>query len=257
MKKLLLVVLAAAFAAAGCATTQGYLPQAHVDSPLLQQFGGQSVVYGQSMSVTNSLDAYCSLAAGAKEVAFLAPGQSAYDVRHWQPFYEQLPIVARCYADEKRQEYLGAAMRILDLSGSGETQAWEITAGQMRWSQNGVAASVSSAPPPAGNPGSIKVRFPRESWNATALLQLVDNVPGGKGFVQIDGEPANRTPLRTGDVFYLATRLVSGWGEQRNLVFKVFDDQDRLVGTYSAWFSVPTYGVQAYQFIVSQYDLRR
>ncbi len=258
MKRLLFVVLAAAaFAAGGCATAGLFVPQIQIDSPLAQQMGGNSVIYGQPMSVVNTLSAYCSIAVGSKEVATLAPAQSAYDVRHWEPLYPALPLVARCYADATRKEYLGAAAHIFYPS-SYDALVWEITPAEMRWARNGVAQTVNApAQPPIGNPTSIKVEFPREAWNATALLQVVSNVEGAAGYVSIDGQAVGPGPLGMGDLFFSASRLLSGWGRQRTLTLRFLDEKGRFIGSYTAYFSVPGQGIQAYQLVVGLNDLRR
>ncbi len=256
MKRALLVVLAAAFTASGCATAGRLVPQIEVDSPLARQVAGNSVVYGQSMSIINTLDAYCALAVGSKEVAFLAPGQIAYDVRRFEPLYPAIPVAARCYADATKQEYLGAAVHIFYLSYYGAL-TWEITLGEMRWSQVGVSwAANSPSVPPSGNPTSIKVKFPREAWNATALVQVVNNVSGATGYATVDGRPIGGR-MELGDLLFSGNRLISGWGQQRALTLRFIDGQGRFIGAYTTYFWVPNQGIQAYQFVVGPNDLRR
>ena len=232
------------------------ISQIRVESPALQQLGYN--FQGHDLGVTNGTPFYAKIVIYDEEVAYLGPGDVVRDTRYWEPLSPQIPILALVYQDRAGTKYLGCASEVLTLSSGGSSRSlnWTIRISDIEgpdgrslyWSY------VPTYPQAEVRLASYSVDFPREDWNATAFVQVVNN-SYFQGTVRIDGR--ERCFLGSTDIYTFVGRQVYGDRGREITVEVVFTDQGRFVGTWNRSFSVPTSGVRAYQFIVDPRDIRR
>lgn len=226
-----------------------------VESPLMRQMG----IDHHSMVVMNGTPFYGRVVVYGKEVAQLDPGDVAYDNRHFEPLNPQIPIAVLFYRDPGRKTYLGAAGQVFSIAGGyPESISWTIREYDIRTpdgqSLYGAGGYVSPYPQPDTKAGTRRVRFPREWWDATAGVQIVNNTFFTL-HIRLNGNA--RCAIGPTEVYYLAAReIYGGYGQQMTLQV-VVTDRGRLVGTYDSSFSVPPRGIYAYQAIIGPYDIRR
>jgi hypothetical protein len=221
-----------------------------VDSPFLRGLGFS----GHNVVVANNTPFFCRLFAGGKELGTLGPGSLAFDQRVWQNMpYQQIPIAALCFWDENLSSYAGAAGQIIALYGYGYNQAvqWVIRTYDVKSPDGKV---FSDLPSPRGIVQSRKVRLPREWWNATLGLQVVNNTRF-TARIFINGVSAGAIDT-SGIAHYTAKNLSPYYGRQANLTV-IFENNGEVVGTYSETLYVPTYGVWSRQIILGPEHARR
>ncbi len=228
----------------------------HVSSPLLQQQG--ITVHGHNMVITNNSRFFCKIIVYGKEVAQLGPGDSGYDDRHFEPLSPQLPAVALCYHNPEMTEYVGATGQIFQLSSGYPTSfSWTISEGEVR-GPDGNQAPTDVVP--EHKPEEKKATFPREWWNATSGVQVVNNTPYSMT-VRINGQNlrinGQNRAVATSELYYLSAKEIYGFVGRELTIQLVFTDENHLVGTYTYSVYVPTRGVYAYQLIVGPHDIQR
>lgn len=244
MKKLVIVPVLA-LVAAGCAVIR-------LESPALRQLGYN--FQGHNMTVLNGTPFFAEIFVYGKEVTTLGPGNAAYDERYFEPLTTQIPVMALFYRDQARKEYVGAAGKEFYISGSYSSYSnyWTIRSADIR-TPDGVR--IRHEPPGLVKAETQKVKFPREWWNATAGVQVVDNTPYMVDVI-LNGRLIAR--LGTGGFLFVSAREINGYyyGERMTLQF-VFSDAGKLVGVSDRTFYVPSTGVYAYQYILGPYNIRR
>lgn len=229
--------------------------QIRVESPVLKQLGYN--FNGHDLSVTNGTPFYAKIVIYDEEVAALGPGSVVRDTRYWEPLSPQIPILALAYQDRARTQYLGCANKVLTLSsGSSRSLSWVIRISDIRGPDGRSLPSPSTPTYPEAEAqlASYSANFPRENWNATAFLQVINNTHF-QGTVRINGR--DRCRLNTAEIYTFVGHQVYGNQSREITVEVVFTDQGRFIGTWNRSFRVPTSGVRAIQFVVNPQDIRR
>ena len=228
--------------------------QVRVESPALRQFGFS--FEGHDMVVVNGTPFFAEITVYETTVAVLGPGDVAYDDRHFEPLTPQVPIVARFYRvydGETLSSYMGVATNMFTISSGVENaQSWIIRASEIR-ALDGIYLDATTYPAPNTEIKSAKKAFPRKAWNATSVVQLVNNTRFDAR-VLVDGR--DKLTLHPGDLGILTAKNLAVRGLNATIQL-VFTDRGRLEGTWETQYFIPSEGVIALQFIVSSYDIRR
>jgi len=237
------------------ASAQGWkalVPQVKISSPLLHQLGVHPT--GHNMVVTNDTSLTCRIISYGKEVAVLGPGDAGYDDRHWEPLQPQIPVAALCYHDPSFQDYVGAAGTIFQLYGGygyANSVSWIIREWDIRRADGGYGSNRKSVP---ASPRSGRVKFPREWWNGTGGIQIVNNSPD-YATVRVGGR--DRYRLKPSEVYYLSFKNLGGYGGEVVLTLVFTDRSANFIGTAEYRVYVPMDGVFVQQYVVGQNDVRR
>ena len=178
-----------------------------VEGPAARQIGFQ--YQGHNMAVVNGTQFWCRVIVYGTEITAvkadgrsisvpLTPGESVYDNRYWEPLSPQIPIAALCYVDPEMQSYIGAAGRPFQISsGDRASNAWVIRNEDIRKPDGQQVQSGYGVPiyPMADTRlRARKARFPREAWDATLGLQIVNNTLFAMQ-VRLNGEPRYEKPV--------------------------------------------------------------
>ncbi|MBI4085738.1 MAG: hypothetical protein HY433_00615 [Candidatus Liptonbacteria bacterium] len=253
--------LLAGFLLGGCASAErtgglviSGLPR--VTAPILGQVGITPT--GQNIVLTNGTPFWCRWFAYGTELGQTGPGDQLVGSKYFEPLSPQIPVAVMCYRDPgfTQTQYVGAGGRVAHFSrGRASGISWPLRAGELvtpEGVQSAAGLGVNYPQPDTGQVGRI-VEMPRESWNATAAVQIVNNTL----FTMTQGiEGTSRFSTNAGGLYYASFRELLGPGRQMTGQL-VFTDRGRLVGTYDFSFGVPSTGVIAYQLIVSPWMIRR
>ena len=222
-----------------------------VESPALRQLGFS--FEGHDMVVVNGTPFFAEITVYGTTVALLGPGDVAYDDRHFEPLTPQVPIVARFYRSYDGDGYLGVATNMFTISsGIENAQSWTIRASEIR-TPDGTYLDPTTYPAPDTEIKSAKKAFPRKAWNATSVVQLVNNTRFDAR-VLVDGR--DKLTLHPGGLGILTAENLTVRGLNATIQL-VFTDRGRLEGAWETQYFIPSEGVIALQFIVSSYDIRR
>lgn len=265
---ILAIIAIAGLLLSGCATTPGYGPMdfvrnttglvvsglGRVEFPILQQVGITPT--GQNVVLVNGTPFWCQWVAYGTEIGRTGPGDQLVGSKYFEPLSPQIPIAVMCYRDPQFTQYVGAAGHVFGFSsGQPGGISWSLTAREIQMPEgpnSPIALGINYPQPDTAQVGKI-AEMPRESWNATAAVQIVNN----NLFTMTQSiEGIQRVATDAGGLYYLAVRELYGPGRQMTGQL-VFTDRGRLVGTYDFSFSVPSQGVIAYQLIVSPWMIRR
>lgn len=250
MTRMITVVFALALLFASQAAAQGwraFIPQVKVSSPLLHQLGIRPS--GHNMVVTNGTSLYCRIVAYGKEIVTLGPGDAAYDDRHFEPLQAQIPVAALCYNDPRLQNYAGSAGAIFQLSGGGYGYANSVSWTIRRLS---VIEWERTETEPGSGPRTRKVKFPREWWNGTGGVQIVNNTPY-EVTVRVSGRDKDR--LRPTELCYVSAKDLGNYGGEVGIQLIFLTRGGEFIGTTSYLLYVPANGVYIQQYIVSEKDI--
>lgn len=235
------------------ATVGAAAPQ--VSSPLLEQMGVS--LYGVNMVVTNGTPYFAEVFVYGKQVAILGPGDLAYDDRHFEPLNPQIPIMVRIYReyrDGRLEDFLGAAGHSFWIYGSYPvSQSWVITKGEIQTPGSGyVLLEEEFSSPTMIRAETKKVKFPRQWWNASADIQIINNTPF-PAIMRINGR--NWGNLTPGEFRAFYARNFGISYSQTLTITLVFVDGGQFLGVWERQFYVPSDGLAINQFIVGPYDI--
>jgi len=204
MKNLLFFILIFLLILSGCAArrTKIFLPQA--SSPAAERAG---VAYqGTPFQVVNSSPFFCQLVAGGKNLGVLAPGEIAFDIRHWHNLYVQfIPVAALCYRDATLTSYVGAAGRVLVFSEHTPAE-WTVLPGDIR-TPDGRPLPAPTATITSTSPTSRRIELPREALS-TLGVQIVNNTTSEISFF-LNG--IRRGTITTGGLYYAPVELIGNY----------------------------------------------
>ncbi len=270
----ILAVFAVLMSLAGCATSPDYglekflpgvgsrvvsgLPK--FSSPVAEQFG-ITAPGDQNLVVLNGTPFYGRVFIYGKEVAQLAPGDELNGSKHFEPLNPQIPVAVlfyREYDDEKQKfgEYVGASGKIFQfVSGRPDAKSWTIQGREIQTPKGTRSPTVLGLnhPSPRAGLASRRIEIPREAWNATAGVQILNNTL----FIAAVGISTARFLLLPGEASYVPLQVTMG-PAQKTLLRAVFTDANGLVsGIYERSISIPERGVRAYQVFFSPLGIRR
>lgn len=225
-----------------------------VEIPILTQLGITPT--GQNVILVNGTPFWCRWIVYGTEIGQTGPGDRLVGSKHFEPLSPQIPTAVMCYRDPGFQQYIGATGRIFGFySGQPGGISWALRASELQTPEGAyspVGLGVNYPQPDTQQSGKI-VEMPRESWNATAAVQIVNNTL----FTMSQGlEGTRRVTTDAGGLYYVSVRELLGPGRSMTGQL-VFTDRGRLVGTYDFSFGVPSQGVIAHQLIVSPWMIRR
>ncbi|MEK9173231.1 MAG: hypothetical protein AAB594_01495 [Patescibacteria group bacterium] len=235
-----------------------------VDSPALKKLGFD--LNGNHLSVISSVPFYGRVYVYDKEVALISPGESIDGVigqeilgLKWEPLNPQVSVLIKYYlnADDLSQgKHLGFASKIFSFqSQSPRSESWIVRlqdiktadGNQLRSGQTPVYALTKASQ------RTHKVDYPREDWNATAIVQVANNTHFDLS-IRVGGQL--RYTLSPGEIYIFHGREVLERGQQASLQF-TFASQGYIMGTAERQFRIPGKGVHAYQFVLSPRDIRQ
>ena len=216
-----------------------------IDSPLAQQMGVS--VHGYSMSVSNNTPLYGKVVIYDKEIGVLGAGDVFHDKRHWEPLSPEIPVLVLFYIDSGTKHYVGAAARTLRIGGYQNTASWTISRGDVQMLDGPYPEDLERET----SMQSVRVPFPREPWNATSAMQIVNNTLASCT-VRVNG--VNRITLQTGDVWMASARNIGFYGTELDIQL-VFTKAGNLAGMASRQVFVPANGIWSFQWIVDESDI--
>lgn len=244
MKKTLVLVFVILFgwqnsqAQSAWETIKGVLKASapRVSSPAAEQLG--ITFRGHSFVVTNGTPFFCRLFVGKNEVARLLPGDIAFDQRHWQAGWsESFAVAVVCYSDSSYSNFVGVAGRVMSLytGGSPQVVEWIIRTSDIRRPDGTYIYGYGRNPPyPQADLSaqSRKIKLPREWWNSTLGIQVVNNTLfTAKIFT--NGIPQGS--IGTGGIMFISAKIINfaDYSGRPINISVVFEDRGRMVGTYS------------------------
>lgn len=235
-----------------------------VDSPAAKRLGLD--LNGNRMSVISAVPFYGRVYVYDEEVAIISPGESLEGLigqkllfLKWEPLDPQIPILVKFYFDTEdmsRGKPIGFAHKILNFrSQNPRSQTWIIrTSDIVGPDGNRLKSSQTPIFPLAhANTWTLEMDYPREDWNATAVIQVANNTHFNLS-IALNGK--FREEIKPGEIYFLRGQEILGSGQQASMQF-TFSSKGFIMGTAERQFRIPGKGVHAYQFVMSPSDIRR
>lgn len=235
-----------------------------MESPALKNLGLD--LNGSRLSVISAVPFYGRVYVYDKEVALISPGESIEGAigqeflgLKWEPLNPQVPVLIKYYldgADLSRGKHLGFASRVFSFqSQNPRSQSWIVRLQDVKTAdgnqvRNGQTPVYTLA---KASHQTLKVDYPRENWNAIAVVQVANNTHFDLN-IAVGGH--FRYTLRPGEIYVFRGREVLERGQQASLQF-TFSSSDYIMGTAERQFSIPSNGIRAYQFVLGPYDIRQ
>jgi hypothetical protein len=225
-----------------------------ISSPFAQQMG--ITFRGHSFVVANGTQFSCRLFVGKNEVAGLLPGDIIWDQRHWQAGWsEQFAVAAVCYSDSSYSDFVGIAGRVLSLYSGGYPQAveWVIRTADIRRPDGsyiyGYGNGTLTYPQPDLSAQSRKIKLPREWWNSTLGIQVVNNT---LFTARIFANGILQGSIGIGGIMFISAKVLNlvDYSGRPIIISVIFEDRGRFVGTYSTQLWVPQNGILAEQIML-------
>lgn len=241
MKKLVLVnVLAGVGVLSSCAavvdTAVAVAPK--VSSPFIETLGVQPAGW---LTIINTTPFMLEVIVYGKTVVYLKPGESVVDTRRWEPLISEgveVPILVRAY--DASGNYIGVAGRIFYRRSNN----WNITQKDII---KGPYSFDHSSLPPSLN--SYFVKFPREMFNGTTVLQVANNT-SQKILLRVNGVP--QVILNPTEIFYQKFTDFSHFhwhSEQIQISVVAVSNPTKYNWSRSIW--THSRGIHAYQWIIN------
>lgn len=240
------------------------ISQIKIESPAGKKMGFK--IEGNHMELTNGTPFIVAYFAGDKHTITLWPGEIAYAEigaellgLNWEPLNQKVPVIARAYLNEdhlSQGRYLGYGGKVMNFSSqSPRTETWTVKISDFRTPDGHNLGNAAAYPSlPIKTPRTQKVKVSRESWNATSLVQVVNN-SFFEGNIFIDGQ--FRATLQPGEIYFLRARELHGYRGKTLSVHMAFSENGIFEGTFTGVFQVPSSGIVAKQFLVGPQNIRR
>lgn len=238
------------------------IPRSFAGAWVLALIGCSTAVVASApqAEVTNGTPFFARIVVYGEEAARLGPGETAYDTRRSEPLPNpRVPVAALLYRDVSMRDYVGGAGRVFFPSGSSPTSfSWALELSEFQTPDGRYLSARESDvyPTPNTKRKSSRVAFPREWWNATAGLQIVNNTVF-QMTIRVDAR--ERRTLATGEVEFLSEQELFGvsWVSGRRVWIQlVFTEDGRLRGTSAYRVDFPLEGVDGLQFVVGPQNIR-
>ncbi|RME58641.1 hypothetical protein D6779_05970, partial [Candidatus Parcubacteria bacterium] len=224
-----------------------------VDSPFLRSAGVN--LYPNAISITNTTPYWGKVMVYGEKVGEIAPGDTIYDNRHWEPLWPEIPVAVMFYTSAEQTTYLGVSVAIFQYNrsswGGGDTYSWIIDPGDI------IPFASQRLPLPEEAPRTeartTRVRFPREPFNGTTAVQVINNTRWTAHIRANGREIAVATP---GEFLYLRNHLRwygSWYGSDEILLQFIFvDEEKKLVGAEDYRVYVQQNYIRAEQIVLTE-----
>ena len=256
----------------GCAAPHGYGPEQFFrnvgsrvvsglpkfDFPVARQLG--ITPNGQNIVIVNGTVFYGRVFVYEKEVGALAPGDELFAPKYFEPLSPQIPIAVMFYREydggKEFKQYVGVAGRIFQFSvGHSSDLTWSIQGREIQTPEGTYSSATLGInyPPPKTTRTGRKIEIPREAWNGTTGVQVVNNTT----YVATVGIGPRRFSLLPGEGRYVVLKTLMGPGQSVSLRATFTDNDDRAYGTYQESIWASGNGVLARQIFISPHMIRR
>ncbi len=231
------------------------------DLPALRQ-AGIIPAGSQTLSVDNgSTPFYGRIYIYGEPMAELDPGDRLITWRSFEPLWAQIPAVEIFYTDPGMTQCVGAAARVFQFPvGYAVTDTWPITVGEIRgldgrYVQSGLGVVY---PPPATQLATTIKERPRESYNGTAAVPVVNvSLFTVTASITVGNKVGDERVLPPCGFTYWNPRVLLGPSQTGILNARFTDPRGGLAGQAAFMFTVPEEGVLAYPFLLGPWDIRR